>query len=1545
MTERDESIDEILGDFLQKREAGETVDAAALIDAHPEHAGEIREFLGDLAHMQGVTGDASGEQPGAQIGPYKLREKIGEGGFGVVYLAEQIEPVRRRVALKVIKPGMDTGQVIGRFEAERQALALMDHPNISSVLDAGATESGRPYFVMELIKGIPISEYCDQCRLPTRDRLELFRTVCQAVQHAHQKGIIHRDIKPSNVLVAIHEGRPVPKIIDFGVAKAINQRLTEHSVMTGFAQMLGTPLYMSPEQAEMSPLDVDTRSDIFSLGVLLYELLTGTTPISKQEAHSASYDEIRRRIREEEPQRPSARISTLDAAASTVADQRRTEPRRLIRMYRGDLDWIVMKALEKDRTRRYATASGFAEDISRYLSDEPVLASPPSTAYRLRKFVRRNTAALATGIAMAALLIAGTVTSTLLAFRATEAEQLAEERFESEKEANRLSDAARTRDDARRSRINGRLHDVLSQLSELERQAESPAEDAEPISAQIRGLLGEADALANSDVADQTLVVRVQTLRDALLEAEKDREALRLLAHARGGANPEAAYLRPAGKFAVTVAPSDIIVINQAFENALAVYGIDPDTMGAVEAADIIRHRPKDVQAAIIAGLDEWMANPSRSNAERKEWLMAVVQAADDDPWRVRLREAIDRGDGAALSELVESKELESQPPYTWQMLWLALGRERSSERSREASIARAHDLLVRAQQRYPDDFELNARLISGPYLQGDFSEALRYATAAAALRPNDRNVLHNLGIILEELGRYQEAARVYLQVARLYRRMDDLMRLGQTLETEDRWELAADVYGEAFDAFPYNAEVALRYGTTLITIDRHIQAEPVLRMAVLNSEAMLADTFQQTASMPFRKAAYDRLIKAYGQFIACLRKLGRNADIESIEQLAGQLQAVDLPSLGENPRSDLALACARRSMILDPQGGHARALLGNALSDDKPGEAISAYREAIEFGLPPTSAAACRRSIAFMLFKLGQPEQAEAVLLEALEHLTNEATSERELINQSRAETMLTLGKLLAQRRPDEAIQWVEQAARLQPVNSLYWLHLAQLNLTEERWSQAAEAARRALAIDFRTDAAWALTRAEWKLGNVEKARRYYELARQQGRTAGFAERVELGKELGAEKPADIALDLIIQQFNSHRGLPVFVHADHEHVNLKAAIDLLTEAEEGESDPAFKSKSRQLRTACEGLVARLADKDRPPPDVHSDEAVAVLRSVIALQPERGFATSLLADALLTREQFQEALITLEALLEIQPSNHSARLQLAVVLTRQGRHEKAIDEFERVIAESRSSQLRSAAFPVLASLIAEHPEHYQTSEAHKRLVLFGEQSDAPLNFNVMAIFALAKAQSWHAASKLSGQLTKRWPEDSWNWIIPAPLMILAADEDAYRQHCRSMAERFANTQDYTEAERLCKVSCLSPHADRTNLPLAVLAQALDEGNTTVDFTAWGWSTRALVAWRNGDAKAAQTYVDNAIKYQPNPYAHALILATRVLVLLDLGDAQKANVALESATQAVQKLPTGEAGWYHDLLIARVILREAELRIAEQKTAQREAAGE
>jgi serine/threonine protein kinase len=394
-----------------------------LLGMHDRASGFLRRPAGAAADLTAPYQPLS-EQPGTRVGPYKLLQQIGEGGMGTVFMAEQEEPVRRTVAVKIIKPGMDSKQVVARFEAERQALAMMDHTNIARVLDAGTTDTGRPYFVMELVHGVPIVEYCDANKLTPRQRLELFVPVCQAIQHAHMKGIIHRDVKPSNVLVTMYDDKPVPKVIDFGVAKAVEQKLTEKTLFTQYGALVGTFEYMSPEQAEMNAFGVDTRSDVYSLGVLLYELLTGTTPLERARLRQAAYGEIVRLIKEEEPPRPSVRLSASGTLAK-VAEARKTEPAKLSSLVRGELDWIVMKCLEKDRTRRYETATGLAKDVQRHLAGDAVEACPPTLGYRLRKAYRRNQAAVSVGGMIAGVLLLATGVSLAFGIQSRQAERRA----------------------------------------------------------------------------------------------------------------------------------------------------------------------------------------------------------------------------------------------------------------------------------------------------------------------------------------------------------------------------------------------------------------------------------------------------------------------------------------------------------------------------------------------------------------------------------------------------------------------------------------------------------------------------------------------------------------------------------------------------------------------------------------------------------------------------------------------------------------------------------------------------------------------------------------------------------------------------------------------------------------------------------------------------------------------------------------------------------------------------------------------------------------
>jgi serine/threonine protein kinase/Flp pilus assembly protein TadD len=855
-----------------------------------------------------VEGQPVGEGPGTTIGPYKLLQQIGEGGMGTVWMAQQTEPVKRLVAVKLIRAGMDSQQVIARFEAERQALALMDHTNIARVVEAGTTGAGRPYFVMDLVKGVPITRYCDEHHLTPRQRLELFTPVCQAVQHAHQKGIIHRDLKPSNVLVALYDGKPVPKVIDFGVAKAAGQQLTDKTLVTGFGNILGTLEYMSPEQAEINQLDIDTRSDIYSLGVLLYELLTGSPPFTTKDLEKAGMLEMLRVIREREPSKPSTKLSTAEGLP-TLAANRGTEPTKLTKLLRGELDWIVMKALEKDRSRRYETANGFAMDVQRYLADEPVLACPPSAGYRLRKFVRRNKRELATAAMLGVMLLA--VVGVLgWAIR---------------DRAAREQDAARKRE-IRRALLGERVTMALEEA----RTRYQEGRWKEALDAAKR-----AEALAATGESDE----------------ETHRCAREVLGDMQMLANLENVRARSTQN----VAGFDLKEEDSSNARAFREYGIDIDALDRDEAATRIRARSIRYELAVL--LDSW-SHVRRRLAQQdskqfgKDWreLLEIARAADPDPWRDRFRKAVLNDDRKALVELATSAPISSLPVQTVDRLSDAL--------MGMGVIEEAAAFLKKGQRLHPQDYWINGNL--GLCLlrlrPQQLDDAVCYFTAAVALRPEAAQSHSNLGNALRAQGKLDEAIACFRNAIELNSTSAWAHReLGFALLGQNKLDEAIAAYRKAVEINPKDGISRNALGLALERNNKLAEAIVAFRKAIeLNPRAAgyrinLGLALQRDNQPDEAIAAFRKAIELDPKFAQGYINLGH--------------------ALREQKKQE-AIAAYRKGIELDPHDPYARnGLIGcldelawalvtheqPALRD--PGRAVNLAKEAVE--LAPLSESA----------------------------------------------------------------------------------------------------------------------------------------------------------------------------------------------------------------------------------------------------------------------------------------------------------------------------------------------------------------------------------------------------------------------------------------------------------------------------------------------------------------------------------------------------------------------------------------------------------
>jgi serine/threonine-protein kinase len=1023
---------------------GACVDHAEL-RARVEQLLQAHQALGSIhggaaaAGPAAITDEPPREGPGTMLGPYKLLEQIGEGGFGVVFLAEQHQPVRRKVALKVLKPGMDSRQVVARFEAERQALALMDHPHIAHILDGGVTASGRPYFVMELVKGIPLTDYCDHNRLTVRQRLELFVHVCQAVQHAHLKGIIHRDLKPSNVLVTLHDDTPVPKVIDFGIAKALGQQLTDKTLFTGVAQLLGTPLYMSPEQARVSELDIDTRSDIYSLGVLLYQLLTGTTPIDEARLRAEGYHEIWRIIAEEEPPKPSTRLSTLGQAATTVSTNRQSDPKRLSQLVRGELDWIVMKALEKDRDRRYQSANSLALDLQRYLHDDPVQACPPSAGYLFRKYARRHMKALAVaGLILFFLVLLGGGVGWVV-------RDAAARRAETEQAVNRaLRDAALLRD-------QGNLPEA-------------------------KAAVRRAEELLAEGVNDAELGRRVRELR-ADLQMMAQLEEIRLQP-------PHAA-----GYVGATI---NISKANSAYAAAFRDYGIDVIALDATVAAE--RIRASVIRAQLIAALDDWLwvsrntrtslirlwTNPTLSvqgarivglmgspagqgpfltasatiaeiamvaevkpapETTQDEHLRTVANLADPDEWRVRFRDPAASRDRQALERLVASMEAAAPPLTTMIQLARSLDYARAPEK--------AVEVLYAAQQRYPADFWVNyelALLLTWRVKPARLEEALGFLRAALAVHPEHVPLYSLLGDLLRQTNHLDQAIAAYRQLLDLQPDVyhTAYLYLGEALEKKRSWHEAITVYQQYIHLHPNVSETHYRLGRTYRLMrqwDRAIAAfQQAIRLSPRNvyPHSDLGLTFSEKGAWSEAVAAYSKALEvAMDNATTWKRRGDAYVQLDQCEQ---------------------AVADFSRAIELSPkfwQARHGRGVAhGKLHAWDK---AVTDYLTVLEQA-PPRERADTANNLAWIFATCTVPSF----------------------------------------RDPDRAVALATQAVKLANTKGSYWSTLGVAHYRTGQWKEAITALEQSMRLldGNHHYAMLFLAMANWQLGEKERARSWYDRA-----------------------------------------------------------------------------------------------------------------------------------------------------------------------------------------------------------------------------------------------------------------------------------------------------------------------------------------------------------------------------------------------------------------------------------------------------------------
>jgi serine/threonine protein kinase/tetratricopeptide (TPR) repeat protein len=1449
--------------------------------------------------------DANAGDEGTVIGPYKLLEKIGEGGMGVVFMADQHAPVRRRVALNIIKPGMDTRQVLARFDAERQALALMDHPNIARALDAGATDSGRPYFVMELVRGVPITDYCDQNKLPVHERLELFVEVCRAVQHAHQKGVIHRDLKPSNILVTLFDGRPVPKVIDFGVAKAINQPLTEETLFTRFAEMVGTPLYMSPEQAEMSSLDIDTRSDIYSLGVLLYELLTGTTPFDKNRLKKAAYDEIRRIIREEEPAKPSTRISTLGDNRTVVAAHRHADPNRLSQLLRGDLDWIVMKALEKERSQRYETASGLAADVERHLANEPVLACPPSVAYRFAKFARRNRVAFAASIVVLAAILVGTAVSITQAIRATHAEHLAESRLEAEAAARAEAERA-SKAEAEQRQIADRQRQQAEENLKRARQAVDQY----------------FTRVSQSKLFDEPTLL---PLRKELLE-----DAARYYRTLLSDRGEDPALLAD-----LAVADLRLAEINHEVDrNDDAI-----DTMASgLELVERLHSKFPDAkeEQRRVAGF--WKANRDsrqvtvmpKDPAKTERTLMKFVSLwetlAQEHPYVVSFQNDL----AAAHASLA-----------TWQN---AAGRAYGSSELTKAGLdssQKAIEIWDRLSQSHPEVPEYRESLVM---------------------------VLHELAYSMEATGRHAELPAIIdrelplcEQLVAQYPKVPQYrVRLAGSLHQRGLLLEAAGKRREAGDTYRRELELAEALVTQFPTVSDYFlllatASRDFLRCSNESGIDSAKRSSREIASvLPLLKglAATPNRDPTY-----------RFALAEAFKQLAEGLHIAGDPATAV-PLFQEAILLYRQLIQEDPKNLAAREQLAHTTGmtafafqsiPERRGDVEPAFRAAIEAfqnakALAPNKVqswhflARIHAQFASWLMAHERPEEGEQELRRSVD--IYDAGSKKVRLQPYHEEEWAAIylgfaNYLASKGRSQEAEEiirrftvQVEALISASPKRAFRreWLARAQHDLANvlnaARRMADAESHYRQAFVQYDALLAASGGKPEYRLNQAQCHRDFAWMLRGAGRTADaeaeYRQAIALLKKLIADTPAN--------------GEPRFYLA-HSDCGLADLLSTNKRSQEAED---------LLRQAL-GLFEKLASESPSQGNLRVD-AGHVLWNLANLDAAAGRPTEVEKD-------HRRALAIFEKLAADFPQVRYYRLEqgqsdwnIAALMRQQNRlpeaeksYRDAADVYAKMVAEVPNDggpriRLAQIEFDLAEVLRAESrpgevEKHYRLAAAAWRKLAADNPKSA--DFQNSLGDALARLGSWDEALAAIDKAVELQPADHWFLFRAAALHLRAGDVVGYRRVCRSMLERFQVTRELQIADRTAKTCLLAADAVPDFDRVQKLADRTVDGTEKQGDYRWFLFVKGLAEYRAGRFAEAVKWLD---RFGPDAHGaqiDASGFAVRAMAQHRLGQKEKARAALKSGQAIVaEKMPDPAAGrpfdgMWQDWLHSQILLREAE----------------